>query len=106
MLEIFGENCMGGTCSECRHANQNTEDAAEGFWACPWLGAVNSNLCCQVKFVDTGKEAFEVYDGTNGTWNTQDGFFRRIPQGYENRKVEAKLCDFDLDEWLSQFADN
>jgi hypothetical protein len=76
-----------GLCGECRHANQQTEDATEGLWACPWLGATNFASPCRIQYHDTGNYVFELYDGTNGTWGTAPSFYRTVPLGYEDRVV-------------------
>jgi hypothetical protein len=74
-------------CGSCRHANQETDDAAEGLWACPWIGAVDQAGACRVRYVDGGAPAFEPYDGRNGTWGSAGGPYRAVPAGYERRSV-------------------
>jgi hypothetical protein len=76
-----------GTCAECRHSNQGTLDALEGFRACPWAGATADASPCLIRFKDTGEYAFERFDGANCTWGTGDPVFRSAPAGYENRDV-------------------
>ncbi|MBL9083106.1 MAG: tetratricopeptide repeat protein [Planctomycetales bacterium] len=76
-----------GRCSTCRHANHDTDDAAEGFWACPWIGAVDPEMPCRVRCVDNGAAAYELYDGRNGTWGCTGSPYRETPQGYEHRLV-------------------
>lgn len=75
-------------CGECRHANHGTEDAAEGFWACPWIGSTMAGSGCRIRYRATGKAVFELFDGGNCTWGTGDPFFRSTPGGYEDREVE------------------
>lgn len=74
-------------CGGCRHANHGTDDAAEGLWACPWIGAVDPESPCRVRYGDDGTAAYEPYDGRNGTWVSAGNSYRVIPWGYENRKV-------------------
>lgn len=76
-----------GTCAACRHANQETMDAADGFWACPWIGATAASSYCLIKYQETGRYVFEPYDGANCTWGTGDPLFRSAPAGYEDRKI-------------------
>jgi hypothetical protein len=75
-----------GICRDCRHANQNTEDADDGFSACPWIGANDPLDHCLIKYTKTGEYVFEYYDGTNCTWDTS-AVFRSIPKGYEEKEV-------------------
>lgn len=76
-----------GACGECRHANHGTEDAAEGLWACPWLGATDPRSPCRIRYKANGQPVFERFDGHNGTWGTGDPTFRAAPRGYEGREV-------------------
>jgi hypothetical protein len=76
-----------GRCSECRHANHGTLDAADGLWACPWLGATAPESPCRIRYRDSGLFVFERYDGSNGTWVAGPGIFRSVPLGYEGREV-------------------
>jgi hypothetical protein len=74
-------------CSRCRHANQQTEDAQEGLWACPWIGATSAQTVCPIRFADTGRLVFEPFHGDNGTWGSGGESFRSLPAGYEHRAV-------------------
>lgn len=76
-----------GRCRDCRHANQETEDARDGCWACPWLGRTSPDAPCVVKFADTGEYAFDRYDGANGTWGSSGSACRAAPAGFADRKV-------------------
>ncbi len=76
----------GIVCGQCRHANHLTDDALEGFLACPWLGATFANCPCAVVFEDSQTFAFEPYHGNNGTWRI-DSEWRSLPLGYEHRPV-------------------
>ncbi len=76
-----------GTCVQCRHANHGTIDAADGYWACPWLGSTSPDSACRIRFKDTGLLVFEAFDGSNGSW-ASGATHRSIPAGYENRAVE------------------
>jgi hypothetical protein len=75
-----------GMCRDCRHANQKTEDAHNGFLACPWIGAIDPVEYCLIKYTKTGEYVFESYDGTNSTWDTS-AVFRSIPKGFEEKEV-------------------
>jgi hypothetical protein len=97
--EVFMRTKERGNCSECRHANQQTADAAEGLWACPWLGATAAETSCEVRFKNTGDYAFEAFDGCNCTWNHHSPF-RALPEGYEDQEVEINRPAFDLDTWF------
>jgi hypothetical protein len=77
-----------GTCQTCRHANHDTMDAEDGFWACPWIGGVRPSDACRVQYTSTNSFAFEPYDGSNGTWN-RDGTLRTLPKGYEGLDVRV-----------------
>ena len=88
-----------GICADCRHANQHTADAAEGIWACPWLGATSAQSPCEVKYKATGAYAFEFFDGCNSTWNRQ-ALFRALPAGYEDKEVEVSRPTVDFDNWF------
>jgi hypothetical protein len=80
-----------GTCGECRHANQGTLDAADGFLACPWIGATDPRSLCLIRYKDSGAHVFERFDGKNCTWGTGDTTFRSAPAGYESREIIADL---------------
>ncbi len=78
-----------GRCDGCRHANHRTDDAADGFFACPWIGAVDPQGPCRVRYVDDGAAAYEPYDGSNGTWGSAGSPFRKVPLGYESAVVRV-----------------
>ncbi|MBI3653004.1 MAG: hypothetical protein HY231_18415 [Acidobacteria bacterium] len=88
-----------GSCSECRHANQHTNDAEENLWACPWLGATSAHRLCEVKFTATGDYAFAWFDGSNCTWKGA-AEFRVLPQGYAERAVEITRPALDFENWF------
>ena len=88
-----------GRCGTCRHANHETDDAAEGTLACPWIGAVEPEGSCRVRYVDDGTAAYEPYDGRNGTWGSAGSPYREAPRGYERRFVSI------VDERPSRAAD-
>jgi hypothetical protein len=78
---------MAPTCGSCRHANHDTDDVAEGLWACPWLGSTHPDAPCRIVYEDTGEPVFETYDGTNGTWGNTGSDLREAPAGYAVRAV-------------------
>lgn len=84
---MSGQPATRGTCLECRHANQGTMDAEDGFWACPWLGQTSPNSSCRIRYKGTDQFVFEPYDGTNCTWGSVDPTFRAVPKGYDDREV-------------------
>ena len=77
----------GGNCGACRHANHGTLDAEDGCWACPWVGGTAPGRRCRIRYRDTGRFVFEMYDGSNGTWQPES-VFRSIPKGYEHARIE------------------
>lgn len=76
------------TCGRCRHANHGTDDACEGFLACPWIGGTSADSPCRVRFVDSGGMAFESFNGSNCSWRT-DSEWRSVPEGFETRGVQT-----------------
>jgi hypothetical protein len=76
------------SCGRCRHANHGTDDAAEGFLACPWFGATAATSSCRVVLHDPEALAYEEFDGNNGTWQVDAGW-RSLPAGYENRSARV-----------------
>jgi hypothetical protein len=97
--EVKMKTEVPGICGECRHANHHTADAAQGLWACPWLGTTSAESSCEVKYKATGEYAFEFFDGNNATWN-RDALFRAVPAGYEEREVEVNRPALDFDTWF------
>lgn len=76
-----------GKCGMCRHSNHNTQDVAEGLWACPWLGGTGERAHCQIQYENTETFVFELFNGENCTWGSSDSFYRAVPLGYEGRPV-------------------
>lgn len=83
---------FSGICIQCRHSNHGTEDAQEGFWACPWLGATRPESACRILYKDTGQPVFEEFNRKNGTWNGSQEY-RGAPAGFEDRQVELVRTD-------------
>lgn len=60
-------------CKQCRHANQETDDFADGLIYCKLSNNIKGDQqICDVAF--SNMLAFEEYDGTNYTWD-KDGCF-------------------------------